>query len=125
MSQEVLLMLALFVTSLMLFLSVYFMITLSDLESDYINSIKCSESLNFWTVPRIILMISHTIISFPISTWIMLLSLPSSIWLLYTRHKIRPGNSGLYEPTEIHNREKLRRAIMESLGTTIVLSTIS
>ena len=36
-SSELLLMLNIFMTALLLFISVYFMITLSDLESDYIN----------------------------------------------------------------------------------------
>lgn len=36
-SSELLLMLSILMTALLLFISVYFMITLSDLESDYIN----------------------------------------------------------------------------------------
>lgn len=36
-STEVLLMFSLIITGILLFISVYFMITLSDLESDYIN----------------------------------------------------------------------------------------
>ena len=36
-SSELLLMLSILLTALLLFISVYFMITLSDLESDYIN----------------------------------------------------------------------------------------
>ena len=36
-SSEILLMFSLVLTALLLFISVYFMITLSDLESDYIN----------------------------------------------------------------------------------------
>ena len=39
-SSEILLMLSLVLTALLLFISVYFMITLSDLESDYINRYK-------------------------------------------------------------------------------------
>ena len=39
-SSEILLMFSLVLTALLLFISVYFMITLSDLESDYINRYK-------------------------------------------------------------------------------------
>ena len=39
-SSEILLMFSLVLTALLLFISVYFMITLSDLESDYINRSK-------------------------------------------------------------------------------------
>merc|ERR1711864_55301 len=84
-SPESVYMVCLVLSSLLLFLSVYFMITLSDLESDYINSRDCAARLNFWTAPRIIAQI------------------PS-------------GNSGLYDPTEIHIKQNLRNAITESLG---------
>ena len=62
-SSELLLMLSILMTALLLFISVYFMITLSDLESDYINRYSCFinayEVLMFplcfsvWTAPPV------------------------------------------------------------------------
>ena len=116
-SQEVLLMLSILVSSLLLFLTVYFMIILSDLESDYINSLDCSARLNRWTIPRLVFMVVHSVLLVAQHSWVMLLvSLPFTSWLVYTRLKVKQGNSGLYDPTEIHIRDNLRGAIKESLG---------
>ena len=59
---ETLLMASLFVTGLLLFISVYFMITLSDLESDYLNSRQCSDKLNLFTWPRLALLALHSVL---------------------------------------------------------------
>ena len=59
---ETLLMASLFITGLLLFISVYFMITLSDLESDYLNSRQCSDKLNLFTWPRLALLAFHSIL---------------------------------------------------------------
>eukprot|EP00092_Neocalanus_flemingeri_P083136 GFUD01104303.1.p1 GENE.GFUD01104303.1~~GFUD01104303.1.p1 ORF type:complete len:154 (-),score=40.54 GFUD01104303.1:54-515(-) len=116
-SQEVLLVLSILVTSLLLFLTVYFMITLSDLESDFINSLDCSARLNRWTIPRLVFMVTHSLLLVAQYSWVMLLvSLPFTTWLVYSRLKVKQGDSGLYDPTEIHIRENLRGAIKESLG---------
>jgi len=116
-SQEALLMLCILITSLLLFLSVYFMITLSDLESDYINSLDCSARLNVWTMPRIVLIVLHSILLLIMQSWIMfLVSFPFSFWLIYSKMKVKQGDSGLYDPTEIHVRENLRGGIKESLA---------
>ena len=56
-SVELYYMFCIILSGLLLFLTVYIMITLSDLESDYINSRECSTRLNFWTYPRIILQV--------------------------------------------------------------------
>ena len=104
-------------TSLLLFLSVYFMITLSDLESDYINSLDCSSRLNMWTMPRLVFMMGHSLLLLIQNSWLMLLiSLPFTTWLVYSKLKVKEGDSGLYDPTVIHIRDNLRGAIKESLG---------
>ena len=59
---ETLLMASLFITGILLFISVYFMITLSDLESDYLNSRQCSDKLNLFTWPRLALLALHSIL---------------------------------------------------------------
>ena len=104
---ETLLMASLFVTGLLLFISVYFMITLSDLESDYLNSRQCSDKLNLFTWPRLALLALHSvlvIIALGISSqlsffspqnfsslWLLLLSLPSTLWLAYRSLRIPSG----------------------------------
>jgi hypothetical protein len=116
-SEEVLLMLCLLLTSLLLFLSVYFMITLSDLESDYINSLDCSARLNVWTMPRLVLMVVHSLLLLVNQSWLVfLLSLPFTLWLVYSKVKVKQGDSGLYDPTVIHIRENLRGGIKQSLA---------
>ena len=116
-SQEMLLVLSIMATSLLLFLSVYFMITLSDLESDYINSLDCSSRLNMWTIPRLVFMMGHSLLLLIQNSWLMLLiSLPFTTWLVYSKLKVKEGDSGLYDPTVIHIRDNLRGAIKESLG---------
>lgn len=112
---ETLLMASLFITGLLLFISVYFMITLSDLESDYLNSRQCSDKLNLFTWPRLALLALHSVLNFS-SLWLLLLSLPSTLWLAYRSLRIPSGNSGLYDPTEVHIRSNLRASIKESLA---------
>jgi len=123
-SPEVLLMLSLLDTGLLLFLAVYFMITLSDLESDYINSRQCSERLNRLTWPRAALLVLLCLLALP-SPLLLLPPLPPTLWLLYKAthvppgatmvHHPPPGNSGLYEPTEVHVRAVLQGKLQESL----------
>ena len=124
-SQEVLLMLCIFISSLLLFLSVYFMITLSDLESDYINSLDCSARLNVWTLPRIAMVVFHSLLLLVMQSWLVFVSsLPFTSWLVYSKMKVKQGDSGLYDPTEIHIRENLRGGIKESLGIIYFLPNI-
>ena len=91
-SPELLLMVSLLLTGFLLFLSVYFMITLSDLESDYINSRQCSDRLNLWTLPRLLLLLLHSLLQLP-SLWLLLPSLPPALWLLHRRLKMPSGQS--------------------------------
>ena len=144
---ETLLMASLFVTGLLLFISVYFMITLSDLESDYLNSRQCSDKLNLFTWPRLALLAFHSILviitlgigtrlSFSSESFVPValatfsslhimacLSLPENSFRCSRKGEQRkvhnplfPGNSGLYDPTEVHVRSNLRASIKESLG---------
>ncbi|XP_023345298.1 protein cornichon homolog 4 isoform X2 [Eurytemora carolleeae] len=105
MDSEYFYMICILVSSLLLFLTVYLMITLGDLESDYINSRDCAAKMNFWTLPRIGLQILHSVVLLCSGEWkILIISLPFSSWLVYRKLKQAPGHSGLYDPTEIHNR---------------------
>ena len=79
---ETLLMASLFVTGILLFISVYFMITLSDLESDYLNSRQCSDKLNLFTWPRLALLAFHSILVIIILRISTLLSFSSESFVL-------------------------------------------
>jgi len=115
-SLEILLMLSIVVTALLLFVAVYFMITLSDLESDYINSIDCCSRLNKVTNARLILLVIHTLLLLPQFSWIMfILSLPVTGWNISQKLKVGSGDFGLFDPTKIVVRENLQRSIKESL----------
>ena len=133
-SIEILLMLSIIVTALLLFMSVYFMITLSDLESDYINrfdyclkkilfywlfnhfSIDCCSRLNRITIPRLICLVLHSLLLLPQMSWIMLtLSLPLTGWQVWKQLKVGSGDFGLFDPTKIVVRENLQGSIKESL----------
>ena len=47
-------------TGALLFLLVYFVITLSDLECDYLNAQQCCYRLNMWVIPKLV---AHMILS--------------------------------------------------------------
>jgi len=110
-------MFCLIVSSLLLFLTVYMMITLSDLESDYLNARDCASRLNLWVIPRLLMQIFHSIALLIGTNWfIFLASMPFSGLLIFRKCKQKPGHDGLYDPTEMHNRIALRKHLMESLG---------
>lgn len=109
-------------------------ITLSDLECDYLNAQQCCSKLNMvyfcfhirftkydriysislfllqWVVPK---MIAHTILTFLLlihgQVILTLVNLPMTAWLLYEFFGVPSGNMGVYDPTEIHNRGQLKR----------------
>ncbi|XP_011784902.1 PREDICTED: protein cornichon homolog 4 [Colobus angolensis palliatus] len=74
----------------LIFLSVYFIITLSDLECDYINARSCCSKLN---------KVRHFFAHFLFIRYIMV---PS-------------GNMGVFDPTEIHNRGQLKSHMKEAM----------
>ncbi|XP_020603433.1 protein cornichon homolog 4-like isoform X2 [Orbicella faveolata] len=79
----------------LLFLSVYFIINLSDLECDYINATTCCRRLNVWIF--------------------FLLNAPLLGWLVYRYVNKPAGNLGLYDPAEIHNRHELKAFLKEAM----------
>lgn len=108
---------ALFLHSILFFLSSYILMTLSDLESDYINSRDCCEKLNFWTKPRLFGLILLCLLPASGPTWLPpVLALPFMFWYLRKILKVPQGNSGLYEPTEIRLRILLRQSIKETIA---------
>merc|ERR1711963_1281018 len=108
--------LALFIHSLLLFLTTYILMTLSDLESDYINSRECCDKLNFWSKPRLVGLCILCVLPSYGPFWIPpFLALPFAAWYLRRLYKVPQGNSGLYEPTEIRQRRLLRYSVRETV----------
>jgi hypothetical protein len=93
----------------LLFLTVYFIITLSDLECDYINATSCCSKLNKFVLPEVVAHLVVTALMFFSAHWILfLLNLPLAAWLVYRWVTKPSGNIGLYDPAEIHNRHQLK-----------------
>ena len=109
-------MLALFLHSLLFFLTAFIVMTLSDLESDYINTRDCCEKLNPWTKPRLCGLILLCVLPGSGPTWIpAFVALPFMIWYFRRLYLVPKGNSGIYEPTEIRLRPFLRQSMNESI----------
>ncbi|XP_016399640.1 protein cornichon homolog 4 [Sinocyclocheilus rhinocerous] len=112
---------AVFISSLvdccaLIFLSVYFIITLSDLECDYINARSCCSKLNKWVVPEMVAQALATVLMLVSMHWfVFLLNLPVASWDAYRYVKVPMGNMGVYDPTEIHNRGQLKSHMKEAM----------
>uniref|UniRef100_A0A8D2KND5 Protein cornichon homolog 4 n=1 Tax=Urocitellus parryii TaxID=9999 RepID=A0A8D2KND5_UROPR len=80
----------------LIFLSVYFIITLSDLECDYINARSCCSKLNKWVIPELI---GHTVVTVlmlvSLHWFIFLLNLPVATWNIYRFIMVPSGNMGV------------------------------
>ncbi|XP_021361386.1 protein cornichon homolog 4-like isoform X1 [Mizuhopecten yessoensis] len=100
----------------LLFLVVYFVITLSDLECDYLNATSCCSKLNKWVLPELI---AQSVLAFFLLVtghWILfLMYTPVTAWMVYKYVTKPSGNIGLYDPTEIHNRHQLKTYLKENL----------
>lgn len=105
----------LFDTGALLFLEVYFVITLSDLECDYLNAQQCCSKLNCWVLPELIAHCLITVLLLLGWHWILfLLNIPMIAWEVYKYVTIPSGNVGIYDPTEIHNRGMLKSHMKDS-----------
>ncbi|KAM9511197.1 protein cornichon homolog 4-like isoform 2-T3 [Salvelinus alpinus] len=117
----------------LIFLAVYFVITLSDLECDYINARACCSKLNrvstlvmvmttwcggvvMWVVPELVGQALATVLMLVSLHWfVFLLNLPVAAWNMYRVWKVPMGNMGVFDPTEIHNRGQLKSHMKESM----------
>lgn len=100
----------------LIFLSVYFIITLSDLECDYINARACCSKLNKWVIPEMIGQCLSTMLMLVSMHWfIFLLNFPVAVWNIYRYVKVPMGNMGVFDPTEIHNRGQLKSHMKEAM----------
>ncbi|NWX83625.1 CNIH4 protein, partial [Nothoprocta ornata] len=91
-------------------------ITLSDLECDYINARSCCSKLNKWVVPELV---GHAIVTvlmlISLHWFIFLLNLPVATWNIYRFIMVPSGNMGVFDPTEIHNRGQLKSHMKEAM----------
>ncbi|XP_050422248.1 protein cornichon homolog 4 [Adelges cooleyi] len=103
---------SMFLTGALLFLMVYSIITISDLECDYLNAQECCSRLNFWVKPKIVaesLLVVGFLSDFNWS--LALVNIPPLAWLIREYMMIPRGNMGLYDPTEIHHRGQIRKSM--------------
>ncbi|RWS26238.1 cornichon-like protein [Leptotrombidium deliense] len=106
----------LFDSGSLLFLSVYVIVTLSDLECDHLNAKQCCVKLNKWVIPEIIALLILPILLFVTGHWYLFaLNLPMIFWLILKYQSTPKGNIGLYDPTEIHNYRRLKEHFRDTL----------
>ncbi|KAG8193364.1 hypothetical protein JTE90_022992 [Oedothorax gibbosus] len=107
---------SLFDVGALLFLTVYVVITLSDLECDYLNAQQCCSKLNRWIIPELIGQGVATVLLLIEFHWVLfLVNLPMTCWQIYKKLKVPLGNFGIYDPTEIHNRGNLKQHMRDSM----------
>ncbi|KAK4886417.1 hypothetical protein RN001_002688 [Aquatica leii] len=115
-SDPLLFSLALLDTGAILFLLIYFIITISDLECDYLNAQQCCSKLNPWVIPKLIAHIFITVVFILHGHWILcFINIPMVVWLGYEVAHMPSGNLGVYDPTEIHNRGQLKRHMRDCM----------
>lgn len=113
-AESVLFALSLIDTGAILFLLVYFIITLSDLECDYLNAQECCAKLNYWLLPKYI---AQSFITFLLvlhgQVLLFILNVPMFAWLTFENFTIPRGNLGVYDPAEILNRGQLKKHLRD------------
>lgn len=114
--ETLLLCFCLVITGILLFISIYFIITLSDLECDYLNPQECCEKLNFCIIPRLTIQMILDIIFFIAHSWILLmLNVTFTAWLFYEKFSVPRDSLGIYDPIEIHNRGQIKKNMRNSI----------
>ncbi|CAG9823108.1 unnamed protein product [Phaedon cochleariae] len=115
-ADPVLFSLSLLDTGAILFLLIYFVIVLSDLECDYLNAQECCSRLNIWVYPKLIAHVFLNSLLFVHGHWVLFfINLPVTCWMAYEVINVPKGNMGIYDPTEIHNRGQLKRHMRDCM----------
>lgn len=100
---------------LMLILSVYLIILLSDLDCDFINTKQGCKRLNQWVLPELVGTGVVPVLLFLSWHWFMFIILcPMTIYLVHRYVTLPVGSMGVYDPTEIRNRGMLTKFQKES-----------
>ncbi|GLG93174.1 Protein cornichon [Gryllus bimaculatus] len=70
----------------------------------------------FWVLPKLM---AHGFLTFLLlihAHWILVLvNLPMTLWLAYEHFTVPTGNTGVYDPTEIHNRGQLKKHMRDCM----------
>jgi protein cornichon len=81
-------------------------LTLSDLECDYLNAQQCCSKLNIWSIPKITAHAVIVILLLFTGHWILfLVNIPFLGFLIYDLWRVPRGNLGIYDPAEIYVSE--------------------
>merc|ERR1712013_173949 len=103
-------------SALLLFLAVYYIVNLSDLECSHINASVCCARLTKVVIPEVVLC---SVVSICLVCWgyfaYLPFTVPMVVWLIY-RVLTKPRSSiSFYDPAEIMNRQQLKVYINESI----------
>lgn len=64
-------------------------------------------------------LVAHVILSllllFNWHYWLAVVNIPLGIWLFYEYYSVPDGNTGVYDPTEIHNRGQLKKHMRDTM----------
>ncbi|XP_064403486.1 protein cornichon homolog 4-like [Halichondria panicea] len=114
---------------ILMILSVYIIILLSDLECDFLNTKQGCKKLNQWVLPEMVATSVIPVLYLLLWHWFLfLLVAPFAGYLAHRYVTLRPGSMGVYDPTEIRNRGMLARFQKEALfkiGYHVVVFVIS
>ncbi|CAF3168351.1 unnamed protein product [Rotaria sp. Silwood2] len=101
---------------LLLFINIYNIITLSDLEIDLMNVRQACHKLNQTFLPEVALHVMLTVFFIFNNNWIIfILNAILDLWFAYKYFKRQPGQLGIYDPLEINNRRSIKSHMMDFL----------
>jgi len=100
-------------TGALVFILIYFIITLSDLECDYLNASECCGKLNFWNVPKFWAQILVSILLLIGGHWVLFsIHIPICFFLGRRFWKHPRRNIGEYDPAAIHDTGMLKKHLI-------------
>ncbi|CAF1190207.1 unnamed protein product [Rotaria sordida] len=101
---------------LLLFINIYNIITLSDLEIDLMNVRQACNKLNQTFLPEVALHVMLTVFFIFNNNWfIFILNVVLDLWFAYKYFKRQPGQLGIYDPLEINNRRNIKANMRDFL----------
>ncbi|CAF1014283.1 unnamed protein product [Adineta ricciae] len=99
---------------LLLFINIYNIITLSDLETELLNVRSCCTKLDQTFLPEFILHLISTIFFVFGGHWFLFLfNVPVDLWFAYKCLNRQPGQIGFYDPLEINSRIRIKAKMRE------------
>uniref|UniRef100_A0A8D8YF25 Protein cornichon homolog 4 n=1 Tax=Cacopsylla melanoneura TaxID=428564 RepID=A0A8D8YF25_9HEMI len=108
--------LSMIATGSILFLLIYFIITLSDVECDHLNARDCYQRLNIYIpvkmggqvgISLLLLLSGHY--------WLFLMNVPMSAWNIHEYYSVPSGNMGVFDPTELYKRDSIKNHMRNCL----------